>query len=180
MVIVSSKMAAVRHWRTAKKYGQTIVLQEYVPHHEGEFSLGVLSLPMHGVVGSIALKKIFESKFSLHSKSHVGVVSSPYSSGLIEEFIELRMYSESIARAVGSVGPMNIQGRIRNGTFLPFEINPRFSGSEYVRTMAGFNQLDIYLTYLRTGEIKKMMPYHKGYYLRSLAEMYVPLEKVKL
>ena len=104
---------------------------------------------------------------------------SPYSSGLIEEFSELRQYAESIADAIGSIGPLNIQGRLQNGIFLPFEINPRFSGSEYIRTMAGFNQLDIFLTYLQTGKVKKTSPYRTGYYMRSLTEAYIPLEDVK-
>lgn len=179
VVIVSSKEEALRHWRTVTEEGRILVLQEYISHNEGEFSLGVLSLPNFGAVGSIALKKVFESKIALHSKSACGIVSSPYSSGLIEEFAELRQYAESIADAIGSIGPLNIQGRLQNGIFLPFEINPRFSGSEYIRTMAGFNQLDIFLTYLQTGEVKKASPYRTGYYIRSLTEAYVPVEDVR-
>lgn len=179
VVIVSTREEALRVWFNGTGEGRSFLLQEYIPIDEGEFSLGVLSLPGHGVIGSIAMKKVFESKIALHSKSAFGIVSSPYSSGIIEEFLELRQYAESIADAIGSTGPLNIQGRMHNGKFLPFEINPRFSGSEYVRTMAGFNQLDIYLSYLQTGEVPSIPPYRRGYYLRSLTETYVPVEKVK-
>lgn len=179
VVIAPTKGEALRHWRAGTGEGRSLLLQEYLPHDEGEFSLGVLSLPDHGVVGSIALRKIFESKFAVHSRGAGGVVSSPYSSGLIDEFSEVRRCAETIAEAIGSTGPLNIQGRIRKGEFLPFEINPRFSGSEYIRTMAGFNQLDVFLAYLRCGEVKALGPIRPGYYLRSLTETCVSVQEVK-
>lgn len=179
VIIAPTKGDALQIWRNSTTEGQTYLLQEYIPHDEGEFSIGVLSLPNYEVVDAIALKKTFENKMSLHSKNNFGIVSSPYSSGLIEEFAELCQYAKSIASAIGSTGPLNIQGRMHKGKFLPFEINPRFSGSEYIRTMAGFNQLDIFLTYLKTGITNKPAEYRMGYYLRGLTEMYVPSENIK-
>lgn len=148
------------------------LLQEYITLDEGEFSFGVLSLPNVGLVGSIALKRCFPSKISIHAKSNLGIISSPYSQGLIDEFKELRVQAEYIAAAIGSSGPLNIQGRIKNGVLIPFEINPRFSGSDYVRTMAGLNQPHIFLHYMITDEVLKPQKYNYGYYFRSLTEVY--------
>ena len=52
---------------------------------------------------------------------------------------------EALARKLGSRGPLNVQGRLRDGVFLPFEVNPRFSASTYLRALAGVNELAIYL-----------------------------------
>jgi carbamoyl-phosphate synthase large subunit len=155
------------------------LLQEYIPTDEGEMSFGVLSLPGKEVVGSIALKRFFTAKLSIHAKTDVGIISSPYSQGLIDEFYDLRRQAEHIALAIGSEGPLNIQGRIRQGQLIPFEINPRFSGSDFVRAMAGFNQPHIFLHYLATGKVLKPGSYRYGYYLRSLSEVYVHPDKVK-
>lgn len=149
------------------------LIQEYLSlKGGGEFSLGVLSIPGEEVVGTIALKRHFVSKISIHSKSDLGIISSPYSQGMIDEFPKYREQGEIIARALGSQGPLNIQGRIVNGQLVPFEINARFSGSEYVRTMAGFNQPHIFLQYLITGKIFKPDDLKYGYYLRSLSEAF--------
>ena len=62
VMIARSSVEAVRYWRTTTEEGRMLLLQEYVPHHDGEFSIGVLSVPGHGVVGSIALKKSLKVK----------------------------------------------------------------------------------------------------------------------
>jgi carbamoyl-phosphate synthase large subunit len=159
--------------------GRAAVVQEYIPEVEGEFTVGVLSLPDGAVVGSIALKRSFHSKLSVALRSEAGLISSGYSQGLIDDFPEVCRAAEAIARAVGSRGPLNVQGRVRGGIFLPFEINPRFSASTYLRALAGFNEIDLYLRSVRTGEARRPGPLRRGYYLRSLSEMYVPPERVK-
>jgi carbamoyl-phosphate synthase large subunit len=158
--------------------GRTAVAQEYIAEDEGEFTVGVLSLPGGTVVGSIALRRLFHCKLSLAQRSEVGLISSGYSQGLIDDFPEVRRLAESIARAIGSEGPINVQGRVQNGLLVPFEINPRFSASSYLRALAGFNEIDLYLKSIRSGVIHRPNPLQRGYYLRSLCETYVPLEEV--
>ena len=133
----------------------------------------MLSLPDGEIAGSVALKRIFDSKLSVLARNKVGIVSSGYSQGLIDDFPALRADAERIAAAISSTGPINIQGRARDGRLLPFEINPRFSASTYLRALAGFNELDIYLQYVINGVSIGPEPLRPGYYLRSFSEVFV-------
>jgi carbamoyl-phosphate synthase large subunit len=144
-----------------------------MPLEEGEFTVGVLSFPDGYLVGSIALKRLFNAKLSVLVKSEIGLISSGYSQGLIDDFPEVQATAERIAHLLGSVGPINVQGRLIDGCFLPFEINPRFSASTYLRALAGFNEVDIYLHYLATGSYSLAGSIRYGYYLRSLSETFV-------
>jgi carbamoyl-phosphate synthase large subunit len=154
------------------------VAQEYISLDEGEFTVGVLSRPDGRTVGSIALKRLFHSKLSVLSKTHTGLISSGYSQGVVGDFPEVTDTAEKIAEALRSAGPLNIQGRVKDGEFMPFEINPRFSASTYLRAMAGFNEVDIFLQFMadRTPEIPSNIRY--GYYLRSLSEVFVSKKDV--
>jgi carbamoyl-phosphate synthase large subunit len=171
--------------------GRTPLIQEYLPVDEGEFTVGVLSRPDGSLIGSIALQRLFHAKLSVQQRSEAGLISSGYSQGLIDDFPEVRAQAERIAAALESAGPMNIQGRLRNGTLYPFEINPRFSASVYLRAMAGFNEVDAFLkassplvgrqspSPLWGGSGRGSFTIRPGYYLRSLDEVFVPRSAVK-
>lgn len=157
---------------------RTAVAQEYLPDSEGEFTVGVLSFPDGRIFGSIALRRVLDSKLSCLMRKP-GVISTGYSQGLIDDFREVCEAAERIAMAVSSRGPINVQGRVRDGKFVPFEINPRFSASTYLRAMAGFNEADIFLQHLATGKVPGRPLIRPGYYLRTLAEQFVPREQVE-
>lgn len=158
---------------------ENVLVQEYIPLEEGEFTIGVLSLPDGRVYTSIALKRLFHAKLSVLMSTKTGLISSGYSQGFIDYFPDLCRQAEEIAKVIGSRGPINIQGRVRNGALLPFEINPRFSASTYLRALAGVNEIDIFIQFLLHGRLPDERPRIKpGYYLRSLAECVVPKEEV--
>lgn len=157
-----------------RRNGSVPLAQEYVDEGIGEFTIGVLSLPDKSVIGSIALKRALDAKLSVSYRGRGGVISSGYSQGHIDEYEDLCRQAEEIASAIGSQGPINIQGRVRDGVLLPFEINPRFSASTYLRAMAGFNEVDILLKYFLTGECPGEYSVKPGWYLRSLTEQYIP------
>jgi len=159
--------------------GQHVIVQEYVPVDDGEFTVGVLTLPNGRLVGSVALRRLFHAKLSVSVKTATGLISSGYSQGLIDDFPEIRAQAERVAAALGSVGPLNIQGRVRDGVLVPFEINPRFSASTYLRAMAGFNEVDLFLQWLLQGAVPAPEPLRSGYYLRDLAEVYVEAKALK-
>jgi carbamoyl-phosphate synthase large subunit len=159
--------------------GRQALVQEYIPETEGEFTIGVLSLPDGNVLGSIALRRLLTAKLSVLVRSSAGLISTGYSQGLIDAFPEPCAIAERIAAAIGSRGAINVQGRVRNGTLIPFEVNPRFSASTYLRALAGFNEIDLYLRQVLLGERVRPGPIRPGYYLRSLCETYVPLDRVK-
>lgn len=162
-----------------RRNGSTPIAQEYIDDDEGEFTIGVLSLPDSKVVGSIALRRVLDAKLSVAYRGRGGVISSGYSQGYIDEYSDLCNQAEHIANVIQSRGPINIQGRVRDGILMPFEINPRFSASTYLRALAGFNEIDILLEYLITGDIPISMTIKPGWYLRSLTENYVAKENVK-
>ena len=153
--------------------------QEYLDVAEGEFTIGVLSMPNMEIASSVALRRSLAPKLSVSYRARGGVISSGYSQGYIDEFPELRSQAESIARTLGSRGPLNIQGRVREGRLFPFEINPRFSASTYLRALAGFNEVDTLITFLQTGRMPEPPRIRPGWYLRSLAEQFVSPEEVK-
>jgi carbamoyl-phosphate synthase large subunit len=159
--------------------GDTPLAQEYVDPAEGEFTVGVLSLPDGRVAGSIALKRSLDAKLSVLTRGRGGLVSSGYSQGHIGDYQAVRDCAESIAKAIGSRGALNIQGRVREGKFLPFEINPRLSASTYLRALAGFNEVDILLQYMAHGQIPGPIDIREGWYLRSLTESFVSQSQIK-
>lgn len=156
-----------------RRTGGRPLAQEYIAPDEGEFTVGVLSLPSGEVVGSIALRRSLDAKLSVMFRGRGGLVSSGYSQGYIGDFPAIRARAEAIASAVGSCGALNIQGRVRNGELIPFEINPRLSASTYLRALAGVNEVDVLLQRLAFNEPVQPKPLREGWYLRSLTERYV-------
>jgi carbamoyl-phosphate synthase large subunit len=161
------------------KNNREVIVQEYIDIDEGEFTIGVLSDSKANIIGSVAMKRIFDSKLSIAYKGTKGLISSGYSQGLIADFKEIRLQAEIIAKKVGSKGPFNIQGRLKNGILIPFEINPRFSASTHLRNLAGFNEIHLFLKNLILGENIFEWKLNEGYYLRSFDETFIPLGKVK-
>jgi carbamoyl-phosphate synthase large subunit len=154
--------------------GKMVLAQEYIPLDAGEFTIGVLSFPNRQLVGSVAMRRFLDTKLSVLAKTLVGLVSTGYSQGLIDEFADIRRQAEAIAVSLGSSGPLNIQGRVRDGVLLPFEINARFSASTYLRTLAGLNEIDMYLQNVLHGLQPTLPQIRTGYYFRSLSETFVP------
>ena len=175
--VASTTDEALSYAQWIWKTGVKAVAQEYLPLSGGEFTVGVLRFASW--MGSIAMKREFPSKLSYQMKTAQFLVSSGYSQGLIAEFPEVCAHAERIATGLDSYGPLNIQGRLVDGVFYPFEINPRFSATTYLRAMAGFAEIDMFIEHL-AGEPAPPPPRIKpGYYFRSLAEMYVPAEGIK-
>ena len=162
-----------------RRNGSVPIAQEYIGDDEGEFTIGVLSLPDGRVAGSITLRRVLDAKLSVAYRGRGGVVSSGYSQGYIDVFPDLCRQAELIATLIQSTGPINIQGRVQNGVLMPFEVNPRFSASTYLRALAGFNEIDMLLDYLISGEMPMSNSIKPGWYLRSLTENYVAKVDVK-
>jgi len=176
--LVANKEECLVYVELLKRNGRNTIIQEYIPLDEGEFTIGVLSLTNKDVVGCVVMKRLFNSKLSISYKSKYGLISSGYSQGLIEDFPSLKEEAIHIARSVGSTGPLNIQARVKDGRLIPFEINPRFSASTYLRAKAGFNEVDFYLQNMINNTQHFEYEMNFGYYLRSFEEVYVPLKEI--
>lgn len=161
------------------KRGYGAMLQEYVDSAE-EFTVGVVSAPNGEVLGSIALRRFLDSRLSISTRYQGRVISSGWSQGCIDDFSDVRQQAERIARAMGSTWALNIQGRVdHRGAFLPFEINPRHSGTTFLRTLAGFNEPHILLQRCLGDPATVTLAIRKGYYLRGLAEQSVGWDEIR-
>jgi len=157
--------------------GYKATLQEYIASNN-EFTVGVLSTPTGEILGSIALKRFLEPKLSYSLRYKDRVISSGWSQGEINDFRKVRKQAEYIAQLLNSRWALNIQGRVdKQGVFYPFEINPRHSGTTYLRALAGFNEPDIILQYCLRGKFPQAQQVRRGFYLRSFVETYMPLKK---
>jgi carbamoyl-phosphate synthase large subunit len=129
------------------------MIQEYVGTPEHEYTVGVLHSPTGDLIGRFGIRRFIASgisnKISVINRTGQDcfgsrlVVSSGVSQGEITNFEPVLETATEIARALGSIGPLNIQGRWNGEQFIPFEINPRFSGTSAMRAMAGFNEPDL-------------------------------------
>ena len=150
--------------------------QEYLKDSNNELTIGVLSQINGSAAGAILLRRTFQNMLSVHERSQDHLISSGSSQGEFYRDENAEKAAMQIADAVGSTGPLNIQCRLKDGMIMPFEINPRFSASTYLRTLAGVNEVAIYLKHLISNcDISYSEP-TEGLALRSFAECFVPFQ----
>ena len=163
------------------RQGKVVLLQEYVGTPDDEYTVGVLSTLEGEPIGSLALHRHILTGLSNRIKipnrtgreelSPVLAISSGVSQGVIDDFPEVRQECEAIAKALNSKGPINIQCRFVRGKLYPFEINPRFSGTSYMRALVGFNEPDLLIRHHLLGEkISVPVNYKFGQVVRGLVE----------
>lgn len=158
-----------------------VLVQEYVGTPEDEYTVGVLSTLAGEFIGSIALRRYLLSGLSnrIQISNRTGrenlsstlAISSGISQGTIDEYPQVRMVCEKIAKTLHSKGPLNIQCRFVGGKLYPFEINPRFSGTTYIRALMGFNEPDMLIRHHIFGEVPPSpVKYKFGKVMRGLVE----------
>lgn len=170
--------------RTIVDQGKFAIVQEYIGKPGDEFTVGVLSTFDGVCVGSFALNRQIMSGLSNRVKvpnrtgrddlGPVLAISSGVSQGYVRDFPEVRDACEAIAQALGSRGPLNVQCRFAGGVLYPFEVNPRFSGTTYIRALMGFNEPDLLIRHHVLGEpIPERVEYRFGHVVRALVERVV-------
>ncbi len=136
------------------------IVQEHIGSATEEYTVGVLSDSNANVVDSIVMNRKLGGGYS-HSAR-------------VCERSEVNEYCEAVATKIGSTGPCNIQLRMDDGEPKVFEINPRFSGSAPMRSIAGFNEIDAVLRNVVFGEeMQKPTINHNLRFFRVFQEMYV-------
>jgi carbamoyl-phosphate synthase large subunit len=177
--LVEDYAAASVYVNYLRRNGLEPIVQEYVSEEEGEYSVGALNRGDSSWVGAIVMRRIFVNELSIRSKTRLGLISSAYGQGVFGDFPAVAEAARNIAAALGSTGPLNIQGRMRRGQFIPFEVNARFSGSCFLRALAGFNEADLMIREQLFGEPIEMPPTRFGWGLRGLSEVLVAEEDLK-
>lgn len=165
------------------RYGHRPLAQEYVGSAESEYTVGVLNMPDGTLAGTVVLHRSILSGLAnrLRVRNRTGrnelgsvlAISSGISQGKIVDFAPVRIRAEAIAQALGSVGPLNIQGRWDGKEFVPFEINPRFSGTTPMRAMAGFNELELLINWHLGQPFSSLSSVRHGEFTRGLIEYFV-------
>ncbi len=157
-----------------------IIAQEYIPYSDNEYTAGVTSHLENGtIVDSIVMKRYLEG-FSLKLKSRGIVISSGISQGEFVRAPEINAQCRRIAELIGSKGPLNIQLRVVDGVAIPFEINPRFSGTTSARAFDGYNEPEFFIRkYVLNDEtaVSALNPRYEGYVIKGLDERYVKHER---
>lgn len=170
--------------RTLVQQGKAAIVQEYVGTPTDEYTVGVLSTLDGTLIDSLALNREIMSGLSNRIKAPnrtdradlgpILAISSGVSQGQVREFPEVRGGCEEIASALGSQGPMNVQCRFVDGVLYPFEVNPRFSGTTYIRALMGFNEPDLLIRHHVLGEqLAERVEYRFGHVVRALVERVV-------
>tara|TARA_B100000029_G_C17523272_1_gene940735 strand:- start:499 stop:1566 length:1068 start_codon:yes stop_codon:yes gene_type:complete len=167
-----------------KKYSIEPLIQEYVGSHTEEYTVGVLYADNGKLKTSIAMRRMLEGSLSVRQMTKDPknkkkfLVSTGISQGFFDDFKQVRKIGEDIAKALDVNGPINIQCRKTESEIIPFEINPRFSGTIVGRMLAGYNEPDIFCRYKLFNEIPKNEPYEIGYVLRDLKERFYPINEI--
>ncbi len=156
------------------------VLQEYVGPATQEYTVGVLHSLDGKHLGTVVLRRDILTSLSNRirirnrsGRSDLGdvlAISSGITQGEIVAHDEVASTSLRLATSLGSCGPLNIQGRWDGTEFIPFEANPRFSGSSPMRAMAGFNELEILIRRQLDPEYAAPESVMEGSFSRGLVE----------
>jgi len=167
-----------------KKQGIVPIIQQYVGTPNEEYTVGVLTDMQSGeLIESFALRRYILSglsnrlriinRYPDESRGDLIAVSSGISQGELGNFPEVRHCCEQAALKIGSRGPMNIQCRRVGDKVYIFEINPRFSGTSYMRAMMGFNEPDILIKRQIFGQKTELNIRRDGLILRGLEERHI-------
>jgi carbamoyl-phosphate synthase large subunit len=159
----------------------SFVAQEYIGCPEGEYTVGVLFGADGVLINSIAIKRVINNALTIRTqvpnmsgRSEFGsrlVISTGISQGHVANWPLVRSACETIAESLSPTAPVNVQCRVVDGVVIPFEINPRFSGTTSLRAMAGYNEPDILIRRDVLGEkIPGRFPYREMMILRGLQE----------
>jgi carbamoyl-phosphate synthase large subunit len=160
---------------------ECFILQEYLGTSEEEYTVGVLFGKDGALINSIAIKRVINNALTIRTqvpnktgRSEFGprlIISTGISQGHVADWPQVRSACEKIAASLSPIAPVNIQCRVVNGEVIPFEINPRFSGTTSLRAMAGYNEPDTLIRRDVFGQdIASHFPYREMMILRGLKE----------
>lgn len=146
-----------------KYNGTEFVVQEYLDDDENEFTTGVFSDGRK------------TSSITFRRKLGFGGVS--VEAQLCDVF-QIEKMAETIAAHTKLDGAINIQSRLVDGEYVPFEINPRLSSTLLFRKKFGFDDA-VWWIKTRTGKGYDYIKHYKsGKAVRLLEEFYFDMEPV--
>lgn len=143
-----------------KNTTQDIILQEKLPEEGNEYTVGIFA---DG-------KDIFSIAF----RRRLGYGSLTKIAELVVDK-DISEIARKIAVACKLKGSINVQLKRREESYIPLEINPRFSSTVYFRNYFGFRDV-LWWIYLTEGRpIDYKLKYKKGVGVRKLSEVFFDL-----
>ncbi|MBI5698800.1 ATP-grasp domain-containing protein [Candidatus Saganbacteria bacterium] len=141
-----------------KYQNEDLIVQEYLGNVDQEYTVGVFS---DG-------NNTYSMAFRRYLSSDVGITK--YAELVIDK--ELAQLSEKIAECTDLRGSLNIQARKTDRGYVPFEINPRISGTAFVRHRFGFKDVQWWLDAFENRPISYSPAYKHGVGVRSISEVF--------
>jgi len=145
-----------------RKDDGTYLVQERVGSINEEYTVGVFS------DGKTTASITFKRKLDYGWSKEVIYVES----GKMDKL------AQRIAERTGLVGSINIQSRLSDGEFIPFEINPRFSGTLPFRKKFGFADCLWWPRVILGGGYTYSRQYKSGKGVRYFTECFVEKERI--
>jgi carbamoyl-phosphate synthase large subunit len=139
------------------------IVQEYIGTPDEEYTTGVFS---DG-------KKISSISF----RRKLGMDGTTLEATLVQEG-RLHDLSCKIAEATSLIGSINVQYRRLGNMFIPFEVNPRISGTILFRKQFGFEDVSWWINILSGMEYTYQPLYQSGRAIRYYSECYFDMERV--
>lgn len=136
-----------------------LVIQEYLPDNDHEYTAGTVSDADRNVRATIVLRRDL-------------VQGTTYRTELVEN-ADWTAQVARIVNTLGAIGPCNVQFRVVNNNVVPFEINPRFSGTSGIRFLYGFNDPELVFRALCRHEKVNPPAVHPGVALRYWDEVFL-------
>ncbi|OIK10937.1 hypothetical protein BIV60_19385 [Bacillus sp. MUM 116] len=141
-----------------------MILQQFLPDDQQEFTVGICCSINGNVLSSIALKR--------HLQDGITVTA------ISDDYKDITDYCERVAETLKPYGPCNFQLRLWNGKAYIFEINPRFSSTTGMRTLLGVNEPEILLQAELLQEKIPEIKILKTSVIRQFADYLVPTEQI--
>ena len=134
------------------------IIQEYI-NFDNEYTVGVIKY-QNSIVSIISFKR----KLTNGNTSYV-------ESG---HFPNVDKFASQLADKIIFDGPLNIQILEKNKKLYVVEVNPRFSGTTYFRTLFGINQPKLLIDLILNKNIKKQNSKKIGKAVRLYEEKIIP------
>jgi len=137
------------------------VVQEMLLPDDKEYTVGVFLQTNGKPGGALALKRSLSGGLSYRMES--------------DQNTDACDIAIQAAKAMSSIGAVNVQMRLTSTGFKVFEINPRFSSATCVRANFGLNEPELTIRHFVLGEEISPPEIKEGICLRFWEEMYFPL-----
>lgn len=147
-----------------KSHGWKPIIQEYINGND-EFTSGTITdIRGKNIISSISIKKIIKNGQTYKA--------------IVDKYEKVTNISRNVSLALGAKGAINIQSKMVNDEIKIFEINPRFSATCPIRSVAGINEPDIIFRSHVLGEKIPRLQIRNMVCMRYWNEIYNTIESI--